>query len=110
MFDLEDFGERVKKLRGNESRESFGRKYGNTASWVSYLENGKRMPQVPFLIQFCNDYGVSMDYIIRGQNYKIENLHEPAKLLMREFCISLRKIQADLDNAHEKLLDNKKTA
>jgi len=56
MLDLVTFGERIKKRRGSESREAFGRKYGNSAGWVGHLENGARSPQVDFLMRMSADY------------------------------------------------------
>lgn len=99
MLDMEEFGERIKNLRGNESRESFGRKYGKTAGWVGHLETGKREPQVNFLLQMSNDYGVSVDYLLKGEDLSVDNIHLPLKIIMSRFCLTLKRIQEDLDLA-----------
>ena len=37
---------------------------------LSYYENGKRSPDVQMLLKISDYFNVSIDYLIRGQEYK----------------------------------------
>lgn len=37
---------------------------------LSYYENGKRSPDVDTLVKLSDYYGVSIDFLIRGEEYR----------------------------------------
>ena len=37
---------------------------------LSHYENGKRSPDIDMLLKLSDYYGVSIDYLIRGEEYK----------------------------------------
>ncbi len=37
---------------------------------ISYYENGKRSPDIDMLVNLSNYFNVSIDYLIRGEDYK----------------------------------------
>ena len=37
---------------------------------ISYYENGKRSPDVDTLVMFSNYFNVSIDYLIKGEEFK----------------------------------------
>lgn len=39
---------------------------------LSHYENGKRSPDIEMLLKLSDYFGVSIDYLIRGEEYKKE--------------------------------------
>jgi len=59
-------GERMKQLRGNESRKSLADKLGVDQTTIVNYESGKRLPNSEFISKFCRLYNVSTDWLIYG--------------------------------------------
>lgn len=58
------FPERLKLLRGQTSQEDMGQKYGVTQSAYGKWEAGKAEPKFDILIQICEEYSVSSDWLL----------------------------------------------
>lgn len=65
MFDREMFTDRLKELRHGlkMSQERMSEQAGLARCTVTAWENEKNMPSVSALWQFCNCFGVSMDWL-----------------------------------------------
>ncbi|MBR3610091.1 MAG: helix-turn-helix domain-containing protein [Oscillospiraceae bacterium] len=61
------FGEKLFDLRKSQkfSQEELAEKLGVTRQAVSRWENGETMPDSPNLLEICNLFGVSADYLLR---------------------------------------------
>ena len=42
---------------------------------ISYYENGKRCPNLEMLVQLSEYFNVSIDYLITGKEFEVNNLH-----------------------------------
>ncbi len=69
------FGEKLFELRKGQklSQEELAEKLGVTRQAVSRWENGETMPDSPNLLEICNLFGVSADYLLRD-NFEQNNL------------------------------------
>lgn len=56
-------GEKIRKLRGSESRESFARKIGVSPSALSMYETGKRIPRDEIKLTIAEKTGKSVEDI-----------------------------------------------
>lgn len=65
-MDTEKIASLIKELRqrDNLSQNEFAKKYGVTYQAVSKWENGKNLPDVVLLKEICNDYNISLDYVL----------------------------------------------
>ena len=67
-------GERLKRLRGHESRKSLADKLGIDQATIVNYENGKRLPNSEFIARLCRLYNVTTDWLIYGSTLK--ELHQ----------------------------------
>jgi len=77
-------GERIKKLRGDESREDFGRKFGKNRNTILRYENNTNPPDAAFIEHICCEYKVSADWLIYG----IDSRLKEGPIKETAFCIS----------------------
>lgn len=68
-------GERIRKLRGAETQESFGKKLGVSSQYISQLEKGNSQPSLELAMKLCDIYGVTLDWIFVGK--QIPKVQEP---------------------------------
>lgn len=63
------FGEKLFNLRKskNFSQEELAEKLGVTRQAISRWENGETMPDSPNLIEICDLFDVSADYLLRDK-------------------------------------------
>lgn len=58
----------IRKKRGiSQLKASFALNISREA--LSYYENGKRSPDVDMLLKMSDYFGVSIDYLIRGEEF-----------------------------------------
>lgn len=60
-------GDRIKQLRGKDSRKDFGEKLGVVQSTVVNYETGRRLPGSDFIAKLCRLYDVTTDWLIFGR-------------------------------------------
>ena len=74
----QDFGSRIKTLRGQESRPVFAKRFGFSADTIARYESGETFPGADFISKLCNDYNVSADWLIFGveKNREIESVYQ----------------------------------
>jgi len=98
LFNPKEVGKRIRKLRGVESRASFGERYGNTGGWISHVENGRSRPQLDFLLRLSDEYGVSIDYILKGEKSGKDKNYHKATVAIKNFLRKSKKIQEELES------------
>ena len=70
-MDYRLFSYQLKELRKerNLTQEELGELIGISKVSISNYENGKRNPDVEMLLKFSDYYNVSIDYLIRGEEF-----------------------------------------
>lgn len=61
-------GDRIKQLRGQESRKALGSKIGIDQATIMRYENNQRLPDTEFVAKLCRLYNVSTDWLIYGDS------------------------------------------
>lgn len=98
LFNPKEVGKRIIKLRGVESRADFGKRYGKTGGWIYHVESGRSRPQLGFLLRLSDEYGVSVDYILKGEKSKKDKNLIKITLALKNFLRKSKKIQEELEN------------
>jgi len=98
LFNAKETGKRIRNLRGSESRESFGKRYGNTGGWISHVENGRSRPQIEFLLRLSDEHGVSVDYILKGEKSGKDKNCNKIRMAVKNFLRASKKIQETLES------------
>ena len=86
MVDKDGIAARIRKLRGNLSQIKFGNIFGLSQATVAHIERGRNDPSLDFLVSLCGEYGVSADFILRGCEHSMINIHDPEKTALKRFC------------------------
>mgnify|MGYP005853738515 CR=1 FL=1 len=60
-------GERLRRLRGEESQEAFSRRVGITRSALANYETGRTKPKPSVLRQICQSLGLSESALLTGE-------------------------------------------
>ncbi|MEW6486663.1 MAG: S24 family peptidase [Thermodesulfobacteriota bacterium] len=63
----ETVGQRLRRLRGGESPESFAKRFGVSRGTLDRYELGKRLPRSDFLRNVCEAYDLSETWLLRGE-------------------------------------------
>lgn len=64
--DLIALGERIRKLRGKESRDQFAQSFLAKASTLARWEAGESQPDLGFLIRLASAFNVSFEWLATG--------------------------------------------
>jgi phage repressor protein C with HTH and peptisase S24 domain len=59
-------GDRIKQLRGRDSRKALGLKIGLDQATIMRYESNQRLPDTEFVAKLCQLYNVSTDWLIYG--------------------------------------------
>ena len=70
MTDVAGIGDRIRKLRAKESRDSFAERYNLSKQTVLRYESGTSIPDIGFVVQLCEEYGITPNWLIFGENYE----------------------------------------
>lgn len=72
---MESFGMRLAKLREESglSKKEISMKLGFTANVFGTYEREERRPTLETLVKMADFFHVSLDYLIRGQEYQYQN-------------------------------------
>lgn len=63
----QDIGNRIRSLRGRESRPSFAGRFGVSVATLARYETGETAPNALFIMSLCEKYGVGTDWLLYGQ-------------------------------------------
>ena len=94
-FNTEKFREDLSCLRANETQIKFAERLKINRSTLSLLENGKQLPTLEILSNFCNLSGKSIDeYFIESNTeelvYLMGSLEEGDKKKIKEMTERIR--------------------
>lgn len=94
-FNAEKFCKDLIALRGKESQDKFAQKLNIKRPTLSLLENGKQMPTIDILSQFCNLSGNNTDdYFVELTTdalvYLMGSLEEADKAKVEEMAERIR--------------------
>lgn len=64
---VSEIGERIKRLRGDESLPSFAEKFGVHKNTITRYEKGESLPDAGFLQQVCTAYSVNPAWLLTGE-------------------------------------------
>lgn len=101
---MSEFGQRFKAARKQRglSQEQIAATMGVSRVSVSHYENGKNFPQIAELVRFCEEYKVSMDWLILGRQptgayeSRIHELPEGLKLYVLEALLLAERVAQSL--------------
>jgi len=101
---MSDFGQRFKVARKQRglSQEQIAATMGVSRVSVSHYENGKNFPQITELVRFCEEYKVSMDWLVLGRQptgayeSRIHELPEGLKLYVLEALLLAERVAQSL--------------
>ena len=62
-----DLGERIRTVRGSQSRAAFGKRIGITSGSLRNYEAGAALPNADVLTKICETCGVSTDWLLFGR-------------------------------------------
>lgn len=101
---LKDFGKRLELLRlqSGKTQEDFAVILDKTRNAVSQYEAGRNYPGMESLVSFCEETGVSLDWLIMGREPKgayeqrIHALPEGLKLYVLEALLLAERVAASL--------------
>lgn len=62
-----DIGERIRQIRGSQSRDAFGAAIGVSRNTLLRYERGERCPDAVFLQRVCACFGVDPGWLLLGQ-------------------------------------------
>jgi transcriptional regulator with XRE-family HTH domain len=101
---MSEFGQRFKTARKQRglSQEQIAAVMGVSRVSVSHYENGKNFPQIAELVRFCDEYKVSMDWLVLGRQptgayeARIHELPEGLKLYVLEALLLAERVAQSL--------------
>jgi transcriptional regulator with XRE-family HTH domain len=105
--ELEILKIRLKEIRKNNNltQSQLADLFDKSNSSISDYENGNQRPSYEYLISFCKEFDVSLDYLFGLENnkYKIESLKYYFKKhkLNYEKAKNIEKLFADIKNLLE---------
>lgn len=79
------FEEKIVELRKQKglSQEELAEQLGVSRQAVSRWELGQTLPDIPNLVQLCELFGVSADYLVRDEEQTVEKSDQSAKTIAR---------------------------
>ena len=103
MIDKKGMADRIRALRGDESRQKFGERFEMSRGHISHIEVLRRKPTLEFLLKLAKHYGITTDYLLTGkspkksplttaQRIKIAKIHQKMGTLYGEFSTLIGKL------------------
>jgi transcriptional regulator with XRE-family HTH domain len=72
FIDKKEIGQRIKQIRSSLSQKDFADKLNVAQSYIGQIEVGKTKPSLELLISICDNYDVSLDWILIGKEKESE--------------------------------------
>lgn len=93
IYDMEASGKRLKTLRkqAEKTQEQVAEAVGLEPGTISRIERGAKGMSIDSLLMFSEIYGVSTDYILKGDGDKTV---EPSDALLEELGALVRKYKS----------------
>ena len=76
-----ELGKNILKIRkeNNLTQDDFAQKYFVTRQTISNWENGKSYPDLETLVKISNDYKISLDILLKGDNKMVKDISKKQK-------------------------------
>lgn len=99
-------GDRIKKLRGSESQEVFGKKIGVSSQYISRIEKGTSLPSIDIALKIAEIYGVTLDWIYTGKEMEKSVEEQEGVYLTKDKYIELLESALGRTKAQNERLKN----
>ncbi len=73
-------GQRIKKLRGDDTQEIFAEKIGVSGQHISRMEKDLSLPSVEIGLKICEVFGVTLDWLYTGKEPTKADENAPDKI------------------------------
>jgi transcriptional regulator with XRE-family HTH domain len=90
IMSIESIGDRIRTIRGKESRKSFAERFGIGTATLQRYEDSERNPDLEFFLKLQKESGRSMDYLIHGHEFA---LAEDENFLLKNYRESSSEIK-----------------
>jgi transcriptional regulator with XRE-family HTH domain len=78
QINLSEVGRRIRELRGFDMTQAeFARRVGVAQSYLSALEHGEKEPGAAVLFAISNEFGISVDWLLAGQQHGLHRKQRP---------------------------------
>jgi len=99
-INYKEVGERIRLLRGSESRQKFADRHGIKLSRLGHIENGIRKPPLNFLLRLHADKEISLEFILNGDNSDFKSTDRMKEhISLQEVKIYLRDLIEKIENS-----------
>ena len=87
LFDAKNFGARVRLLRkrSGQTQEQLAEKLNISTSYLGKIELGRRTPSIDLLLDMAEQFGVTVDVLLRGEQTEISS---PESLVAKMVLLS----------------------
>jgi len=96
---MSTIGQRLKQIRGKESRESFAKRFGVHRNTLGRWEAGERSPDFSFIVEVTKAYEFAPDWVLLGQGPKKRNNLPTSP----EPCLHCQELEAQLNEKKTEL-------
>lgn len=70
-MSISSIGERIRNIRGVESRKAFAEKFEIGTATLQRYEDNERTPDVEFLVKLQRYAEVTLDYLVNGEDFSL---------------------------------------
>ena len=70
-MSVSSIGERIRNIRGVESRKAFAEKFEIGTATLQRYEDNERTPDVEFLVKLQRYAEVTLDYLVNGEDFSL---------------------------------------
>lgn len=108
---MDTFGERLKAIRGKQSRDDFATQLGIHAQTLYRYEKGERNPDIDFIRSVVEKIGVELEWLVFGGNsvpHRVSEQRPPEKTAMstqlrpvENVCSHCTKLEIKLDKVEK---------
>jgi transcriptional regulator with XRE-family HTH domain len=89
-MSMSSIGERIRNIRGVESRKAFAEKFEIGTATLQRYEDNERTPDVEFLVKLQRYAEVTLDYLVNGEDFSL-NIEE--KNLLNNYRSANRELK-----------------
>lgn len=89
-MSMSSIGERIRNIRGVESRKAFAEKFEIGTATLQRYEDNERTPDVEFLVKLQRYAEVTLDYLVNGEDFSL-NIEE--KNLLNNYRAASRELK-----------------
>lgn len=109
-------GKRIQQLRGQESRESFGLRFGKNRNTILRYEQGDGQPTADFIVAICREYEINANWLLTGEGpmklegWRLEAQEDMLKDVFLDDKEAARRREAKMKECGESLRQSRAAA